>query len=450
MSSIRPSTLAGRPRLAPLELALLALLTLLLLPGLALAVRDLMPIPGQVDFTTYYLAAQALARGLSPYDQAVLNQLAAEQGGIPVVAYIYPPFFAVSLRPLAALPVGVAGALWFWLNILWLALGVALVVRWVGLGRAALAAGLLWAALLPPSHDTLLLGQVNTLLLALIAGAFALVGREPRGSWGAIAGGVLLAVAALIKLFPAVFVLVLAAHGRWRAVAAFGAGVVALTALGMLAAGPALTATWLFEVLPRYSGGFPTPFNQSLELAIIRLFSPTQVTALWPGAPGRPVTLTPLADSPALGALLGYGLSAVVVAVTALALLRRWWPLRPWARPNAIEPLEVGLLMAAVLLILPLSWYHYGPLLLLAWGAAWPRAADDRRLRLALLASAAIYVAQLYWRYFANLGTPLLVSFGAAGGLLLWGALLWALLTTPRAAHAKAPPSPVGEGAPVR
>lgn len=426
---------ASRPRL---ELALVFVLGLLLLPGLALAARDLIPIPPQVDFTTYYLAARALAAGQSPYDQAVLNRLAAEGGGLDVVAYIYPPVFAVLLRPLAMLPHPTAAAVWFWLNLAWLVAGVALVARWLALGPAALAAGLLWAALLPPTHDTLLLGQVNTLLLALVAGALLAVGREPRGAGGELAGGALLALAAVIKLFPAVFVLVLAAHGRWRAVAAFGVGVVALMAAGVgWGGGPALTATWLVEVLPRFSGGFPTPFNQSLELAVGRLFSPTPVTALWPGAPARPVTLAPLLDWPWLGVVLGYGASAAVAAVTAVALLRGWARLRPWARPVALAPLEVGLLMVGVLLVLPLSWYHYGPLLLIAWGAAWPAAAADRRLRLALLAGAMLYAAQRYWRVLATLGTPLLVSLGTLGMLILWAALLWRQVDPPEGADAR-------------
>ncbi|HMQ35486.1 MAG TPA: hypothetical protein PKD53_32550, partial [Chloroflexaceae bacterium] len=67
----------AREPAALLELALLALLGLVLLPGVALAARDLVPIPPQVDFTTYYLAARALAEGASPYDQATLNRLAA-------------------------------------------------------------------------------------------------------------------------------------------------------------------------------------------------------------------------------------------------------------------------------------------------------------------------------------------------------------------------------------
>ena len=68
-------------------------------PRLALAARDLIPIPAQRDFTTYYLAAQAQAQGLSPYDQAALNRLAAEQGRLQTYAYIYPPIFAALLRP---------------------------------------------------------------------------------------------------------------------------------------------------------------------------------------------------------------------------------------------------------------------------------------------------------------------------------------------------------------
>jgi hypothetical protein len=67
------------------ELVLLLGLGALLLAGAAVAVTDLIPPPTPLDFSAYYLAAQAQALGQSPYDQQVIAALAAGQGGIPIV-----------------------------------------------------------------------------------------------------------------------------------------------------------------------------------------------------------------------------------------------------------------------------------------------------------------------------------------------------------------------------
>jgi hypothetical protein len=51
----------------------------------------------------------------------------------------------------------------------------------------------------------------------------------------------------------------------------------------------------------------------------------------------------------------------------------------------------------------------------------------DRRARLLLILSAVALAFQRYWRLTANLGTPLLISFGTLGAGLLWLALARAL-----------------------
>jgi hypothetical protein len=50
----------------PLSSLLLILTIVLLVPGIILAARDLIPPPAQLDFATYYLAAQAVNQGYSP------------------------------------------------------------------------------------------------------------------------------------------------------------------------------------------------------------------------------------------------------------------------------------------------------------------------------------------------------------------------------------------------
>lgn len=430
--------LARATRTVPLpELALLGLLGLLLLAGTAIAANDLIPPRIQLDFTAYYLAAQAVVAGRSPYDLAVLRELAAAQGSPSVVAYLYPPAFAVLLAPLAALPLGAANLVWFALQLLWLPLAALCIVRLVPLPGRALGVLCAMALLMPAVHHTLELGQVNLLLLLLLALALFVLGPRPRGVIWELLGGALLAGATLLKLFPAVLVLPLLAYRRWVALLGFGAGLLLLLLVGLAAGGPATTLFWAADVLPRYAGGFGTPNNQSLVAALGRLFTPTSVDLLpLLGRPARQ-TLAPLFDSPPLGLLLGYGLSGAVVLASGWLLVQRWLH-----RGRALEPAEPAFLLVALLLALPLVWYHYYTLLLLPYAVVVPAARRDRAIRLLALLSAVLIAAQRFWRATGQLGTPLLVSLGTAGVALLWLAF-WRVLA-PRASAGRVERDVVG------
>ncbi|MEI7770701.1 MAG: glycosyltransferase family 87 protein [Chloroflexales bacterium] len=403
-----------------LELVLLLVLGALLLAGAAAAVTDLIPPPTPLDFSSYYLAAQAVAAGQSPYDSQVTANLAAGQGGIPVVAYLYPPIFAVLLRPLAGLPLYQASLVWLGLNLLWLALAVVCIARLAQAPNRLIGPMVVVALLTPAVHHTLELGQVNILMLLLISAGALAIGRESRGAAWEIGGGGLLATASCIKLFPAALLLVLIAHRRLPAMIGFIGGALLLALAGVAwGGGVAEMAAWATGVLPRYAGGFATPNNQSVEAAISRLFSPVTVAPIRIGAASAEVTLAPLVANAGLGIALGYAAGGIVVIAGGWALLRRW----PIGRTTEIDSTEYALLLATILLALPLVWYHYYTLLLLAYGAGIPHMRRDSQARLLFILSGIAVALQRYWRLTANLGSPLLVSFGTIGVGLLWLAL---------------------------
>src|SRR5919108_4061569 len=91
---------------------LIGIACLLLAPGIVLTAADLFPLPPQIDFSAYYLAARALRAGMDPYDPQVLAQLASSAGVSAYTPYIYPPLLAVIVMPLAALPYQSAAAIW--------------------------------------------------------------------------------------------------------------------------------------------------------------------------------------------------------------------------------------------------------------------------------------------------------------------------------------------------
>lgn len=218
-----------------LERYLAAAIVATLLPGLGIAALDLIPIPAQLDFATYYLAAQALSAGQSPYVPASLDVLANRQGGIPHVAYLYPPAFAVLLVPLALLPFPAANALWFGLNLACYLAGVALLLRLLALPIAWRRALLGLSLLVPALHHTLELGQVTSLLLALAAGALVILQRNRRGA--EIVGGALIGAAAAIKLFPLLWALPLLVRRSWFALAGLATALLTSALIGLIAGG---------------------------------------------------------------------------------------------------------------------------------------------------------------------------------------------------------------------
>lgn len=242
--------------------------------------------------------------------------------------FIYPPFAALALSPLALIPWSVARVLNFGLMVAALAVTIYLCIRrlWPAGDRqsALLASGIalplaLW---LEPVRETISFGQINLILMVFVA-ADCLIERPrwPRG--------VLVGIAAAIKLTPAVFVLYFLFRRDHRAAVVSVACAAVATAAG-------------FALLPRESmrywfGGFASaaslagsPFanNQSLKAALARLSLPTPVSSgLW---------------------LLG---AAVVLAAAGVGVRRA---LR---RSDAV--LAMAITGAAGVLLSPVSWSHH-------------------------------------------------------------------------------------------
>jgi alpha-1,2-mannosyltransferase len=280
-----------------------------------------------------------------------------ETSGKIALPFIYPPFAAMLMVPLAVVPWLVA-----WVGLLGLStlsLGATLYVfarrLWPSGGRggalsvASIALPLALAVEpgraidfehpvagrpafgLEPVLQTIEFGQVNLVLMALVA-LDCLVARPkwPRGT--------LIGIAAAIKLTPAVFVLFFLLRRDYRsAVTAAVAGVVA-TLIGFVVA-PA--QSWEFWSDP--AGGVSgSPFftNQTFEAMLVRA-----------GFDGTPRTVTWLL------------LSAALFALAAPAIRR------------APAPLALVTLAAVGLLVSPTSWSHHwvwvAPALLVAAATAW-------------------------------------------------------------------------------
>lgn len=377
---------------------LCALVAVLFVPGIYLTLADLLPAPHQEDFAAYFVAARALTGGESPYDAHAANRAATRAGVEHHSRYIYPPLLAVLLRPLTALPYRAAAAVWFALSAGALLGSLYLLRPIVGLPWRVY--GWVCAAVffLPPVHHTLQHGQItNFLVLLIVAAAGASRGRAVDAGW--------IGAAAALKVFPVTLAIVYGFSGHLAALAALVTALAILTLAGGLAA-PVATADFIARVGPQLALDPPlAPNNQSLGAVAARWFE-----THW--------FVTPIIHAPAAGRFASYVGTVIVIGLTLRALLtvRR-------ERSAAVQPVRLSLVVAATLIVWPIVWDHYYVLLLLPVAVLYQRSGDTT-VRLLLLAGAVLVLAHRYWPLAFAMKSPLFMSAGLAGVVVMWIALL--------------------------
>jgi alpha-1,2-mannosyltransferase len=242
--------------------------------------------------------------------------------------FIYPPFAAIALSPIALIPWGLAKAVNFTLAIVALSVTLYLCIRRLypaaNPSTVLVVSGFalpiaLW---LEPVRETIGYGQINLILMMLVA-ADCLIERPrwPRG--------LLIGIAAAIKLTPAVFLLYFLLRRDARAtVVTIAAGALA-TALGF-AILPGESMRYWFGGFAGAAGvsGSPYANNQTVKAALARLSLPQPVeTGLW----------------------------LLIAAVVLVAAVVGIW--RALDSSNAV--LAMAITGAAGLLLSPTSWSHH-------------------------------------------------------------------------------------------
>lgn len=245
----------------------------------------------------------------------------------PTVAFVYPPFAAVVLSPLVALPWPVMTAVMVLISMACLAAVIHLTTRRVWPEGGRRGALLVTAVVLPlstftePVYDTFLFGQINLLLLGLVA--FDCLVEKPRWPRGALVG-----IAAAIKLTPAVFLLYFLFRKDFRASVAVVVSAAAATAVGLAANWSGSMAFFFGTTGPRTISATGFIGNQSIAGAFARWKLPeTQQHQLWVYA-------------------------CVAAGVLALFALLR-------AYRTADPVLAMSVTAAFGLLISPVSWGHH-------------------------------------------------------------------------------------------
>ena len=315
-----------------------------------------------IDLRVYLVGGQAWWEGVALYAPGFPAPLAG-----PPLPFTYPPLAAALFSVLDVVP-------WTALVALWTAAGIA-VLTWVCVLVARrvhpaphatlIGFGVAGAALLAePVRATLDFGQVNLLLLALVVTDCLVVRpRWPRG--------VLIGLAAAIKLTPLIFLVYFLVRGDRRGAATMAASFIGFGLLGYVAA-PADSLRYWFEVLgdPSRVGGLAYAGNQSLRGLLHRLdLGPGPEQIAWVTLGLAVVALTVLAARTA--AARGQDVLSMLVVATAALLLSpvSWSHHWVWVAPAAVLALRTHITLAAALaLVFPAGAHELLP------------AADDREL----------------------------------------------------------------------
>ncbi|MFE1591515.1 glycosyltransferase 87 family protein [Nocardia sp. NPDC058705] len=219
---------------------------------------------GFIDLQVYRLGIEAMRDGADMYGQLPKTSIGI---GLP---FIYPPFAAIALAPFALLPWATAKVLYVVVSIAALSWTLYLVARRYHTDRkqAALlvtACAIPMAMLLEPIRATIDFGQVNLLLMVLVATDCLLPKtRYPRG--------MLIGLAAAIKLTPAAFVLYFLVRKDYKA-AATAAATGAIATVASFVFLPKESTNYWFGGLGNVSGLSGSAFhtNQSIQAVMARL-----------------------------------------------------------------------------------------------------------------------------------------------------------------------------------
>ncbi|MCQ1994284.1 glycosyltransferase 87 family protein [Arthrobacter sp. zg-Y1171] len=372
-----------------------------------------------LDFTVYREGARAFL-GLGEHRLYDPSLVETDTRGLP---FTYPPFAALLLTPFAVLPEAVGLVLLTATSCACLVLTAFLVARYLtenkvlpprlhtalggSTGVAVLATLLI--GVLGPWREGLGFGQINPMLMLLI------VADLLRPASSKLPRGILIGLAAGIKLTPLAFGLIFLVRRDWRAILTMGATFAATIAAGWLAS-PEQSRTFWFDSLfdSDRVGDTTDMYNVSLNSLLTHLGTPEALQ--------RPLWL----------------LASAAVVVLGFFAIRR-----SDARGDTVAAISANAVV--MLAISPISWFHHWVWIALVLPALWVavrrRRAGCRGAGIALLVAlvpvfmlSSITVTMMLTGTVSGQGPAALELFTGLGVVLPVAALaFWA--TAPVPAH---------------
>lgn len=259
-------------------------------------------------------------------------------GGAPT-AFVHPPLVAWLAQPLTRAPFATVVHVWLVLSAfalaaaLWLSLDV-FAPRW---RNAPTLAALMFAMLaFEPARYSFWLAQTTPWIMLAVVGALALERRDKL-----LLAGLVMSLAAFVKLTPLVFALIWLWQGKRRALAGLGAGLGGLSVVSVATMGIDANVTFVHRVGEIGRISLVAFNNHSIGAFVMRFFVPHEEIERF--TMFRTAVVARVA----------------VVLVAAVLVLVPVWSLR--GRRN--DPLVHGFALLVILLVPNIAWTHYFVLL---------------------------------------------------------------------------------------
>lgn len=200
------------------------------------------------DFPNYYLVARLYRAGY-PLDrvyewtwfQRQKDYAGIDQGLVTFIPLTLPS--ALVVAPVASLPPLEAKRCWLVANLVFLLITAMLLTRISDLNWRQV--GLLMLLAFVPLRSNFMLGQMHVLILLLLTFALWLYLRRLH-----FTAGTVLAVAAALKVYPALFLLFFVLKRRWRAAIGLSAGLLGSALMSLYLFGKTACEVYVQEILP--------------------------------------------------------------------------------------------------------------------------------------------------------------------------------------------------------
>lgn len=332
------------------------------------------------DFVTYYSSARLIVtgHGASIYNFAAINRTGSQViypfrpglGGIG--PFLYTPWLAVLIAPLALMPYTTAYALWVIFNLAVAVFSLAALARFAGLSKLTATLFVCLGLSSLPVFAALGQGQVSLIELALLVSVLLALQKEQN-----IAAGFLLSLVLIKPQYALPVFAVLLLRRRWRACAAFAVSAVLLAAVPLPLLGTGIESSYLHALVHFYgmhghAAYLPAPtINYSLP-GLIALFAPSYLSisavflvcislmlTVWSALRSRTVEV-PLALALAVTLLasphvLIYDVSLLIIPVAVLLRCERSWAglaIAVYAAPLAGLVLHLGVQLTVPMMAL--------------------------------------------------------------------------------------------------